>query len=174
MESLWTPGTLKSNFRGQNLMACAVLYIIGNILERRCLKWAHIAYLDIWNRSYGQSRESDCQFDSWPKKVGNRPDLLVCRQCATYPWKALDESYNFVLNLIWIKGLHAKLWCPKVARVSTLAIWGLPLGSPGTKSHLDVGLMERCRVYYKGGKVVASPKSGPWWVLCVYVARGSS
>jgi len=24
------------------------------------------------------------------------------------------------------------------------------------------------------GKVVASPKSGPWWVLCVRVARGSS
>ncbi len=26
----------------------------------------------------------------------------------------------------------------------------LPFGSLGTKSHLDVGLMERCRVYYKG------------------------
>jgi len=24
------------------------------------------------------------------------------------------------------------------------------------------------------GKVVASPKSGPWWVLCVRVAHGSS
>jgi hypothetical protein len=24
------------------------------------------------------------------------------------------------------------------------------------------------------GKVVASPKSGPWWILCVCVARGSS
>jgi len=24
------------------------------------------------------------------------------------------------------------------------------------------------------GKVMASPKSGPWWVLCVRVARGSS
>jgi len=26
----------------------------------------------------------------------------------------------------------------------------LPLGSPGTKSHLDVGHVERCKVYYKG------------------------
>jgi hypothetical protein len=26
----------------------------------------------------------------------------------------------------------------------------LPFGSPGTKCHLDVGLMERHRVYYKG------------------------
>jgi hypothetical protein len=31
-----------------------------------------------------------------------------------------------------------------------LAILGLPLGSPGTKSHLDVGLVERHIVYYKG------------------------
>jgi hypothetical protein len=34
--------------------------------------------------------------------------------------------------------------------VPTLAILGLPLGSPETKSYLDVGPMERCRVYYKG------------------------
>jgi len=31
-----------------------------------------------------------------------------------------------------------------------LAILKLPLGSPGTKSHLDVGLVERHKVYYKG------------------------
>jgi len=31
-----------------------------------------------------------------------------------------------------------------------LAISRLPLGRPGTKSHLDVGLVERCKVYYKG------------------------
>jgi len=35
-------------------------------------------------------------------------------------------------------------------RVSTLAISWLPLGSPGTKCHLDVGLVERHKIYYKG------------------------
>jgi hypothetical protein len=39
---------------------------------------------------------------------------------------------------------------PKIVGISTLAILGLPLGSPGTKSHLDVGLVERHRIYYKG------------------------
>jgi len=34
--------------------------------------------------------------------------------------------------------------------VLTLAILGLPNGSPRTKCHLDVGLVERHRVYYKG------------------------
>ncbi len=42
------------------------------------------------------------------------------------------------------------LWRPKITRVPTLAISGLPLGSPRTKNHLDVGPVERCRVYYKG------------------------
>jgi hypothetical protein len=68
----------------------------------------------------------------------------------TYRWKALDEGYNFALNFISIGGLHTKLWGPKVAGVPTLPILGLPNGSPETKCHLDVGLVERHRVYYKG------------------------
>jgi hypothetical protein len=43
--------------------------------------------------------------------------------------------------------------------VSTIS--GLPLGSPGEKSHLDVGLVERCRAFYKG-EGGGSPKSEPW------------
>ncbi len=35
--------------------------------------------------------------------------------------------------------------------VLTLAISRLPLGNPGTNGHLDVGLMERHIVCYKGG-----------------------
>ncbi len=34
-------------------------------------------------------------------------------------------------------------------RVPIVGILGLPLGSPGTKSHLDVAPVERCRIYYK-------------------------
>ncbi len=34
--------------------------------------------------------------------------------------------------------------------ILTLGISRLPFGSSGTKCHLDVGLLERHRVYYKG------------------------
>ncbi len=68
----------------------------------------------------------------------------------TYCWKALDEGYNFALDLISIRGLHKKLWGPKVAGVPILGILGLQFGSPGTKCHLDVGLVERHKIYYKG------------------------
>jgi hypothetical protein len=129
-------------------MACGVLYIIETLLEPRCLKWARIAHLDIWNISYGQKKgqESNWQFDSRPEKVGNRPDLLVCRQLATYRWKALDKSYNFALDRTSIWGLLAKLWGSKVTGIPASAISGVP----GEKNHLDVGPVERCRVYYKG------------------------
>jgi hypothetical protein len=133
-------------------MVWGVPYIIGKLLELRCLKWARITHLDIWNTSYGQKkgRESNWQFDSWPLKVVNWPNFLACRWCATYCWKDLNEGYKFSLDLISIRGLHAKLWRLKIARVLTLAILGLPLGSPKTKSHLDVGHVERHTIYYKG------------------------
>jgi hypothetical protein len=151
-------------------MACGVNYIIEKLLERKCLKWAHIAHLDIWNICYGQKkgRESNCQFDSRPQKVGNRPDLLGCRGRATYLWKALDESYNFAIDCTSIGGLFAKLLGSKVA------------GVPRKKSHLDVRSMASHRVYYKregGGfpqvwAVVSLVCSCcPWFVLAPRVLQ---
>jgi hypothetical protein len=145
MKSRWTLKTSENDFRGQNSMACDVLYIIGKLLEFRCLKWACITHLDIWNTSYVQKkgRESNCQFDSQLEKVGNWPNLLCCRGRATYHWKALDENYNFALEYISIQGLLAQLWGSKVM--------GIPIGAiPGKKSHLFVGSVASHRVYYKG------------------------
>jgi hypothetical protein len=152
LESQWILESSKGNFRGQNPLDWRVIYIIRKILKLRCLKWSFMIHLDIWNTSYGQKkgRESNWQFDSRPLKVGNRPDFLVCKWHVTYRWKALDEGYNFVVDLISIKGLHTKLWGPKVARVPTFGILRLPFGSPRTKCHLDVGLVERHKIYYKG------------------------
>jgi hypothetical protein len=56
MESRWTPETSKSDFRSENSMAYDVLCIFENLLERKCLKWAWIAHLDISNTSYGQKK----------------------------------------------------------------------------------------------------------------------
>jgi hypothetical protein len=152
LESWWIPECLESDCKGQNPIARRIFHTIGKLLKLKCLKWAHMTHLDIWNTSYGQKkgRKSNWQFDSRRLKVGNPPDFFMCRWHATYRWKALEEEYNFVLNFISIEGLHTKLWGPKVVGNPILAILGLPLGSPGTKSHLDVGFVERHKVYYKG------------------------
>ncbi len=144
-------------------------------MKPRFLKWVCIAHLNIWNTSYDQKKgwESNWQFDSRPLKVKNRPNFLGFRQCATYHWKALDQGYNFASDLIEIKGLHAKLWAPKVVRFLAMGISGLPLGSPGTKWHSNVTPMESYKIYYRG-EGDGFPKSGLWWVLWVWVARGLS
>jgi hypothetical protein len=76
--------------------------------------------------------------------------FVMYKQRETYRWKALDKGYNFSLDFIAIGGLHAKLCASKIARVQVVGISRLPLGSPGTKSHVDVALVKSCRVYYKG------------------------
>jgi hypothetical protein len=65
-------------------------------------------------------------------------------------WKALNEGYNFSLDLISIGGLHKKLWTQKVVGVPTLTILGLPLRSLKTKNHSDATPVRRCGVYYMG------------------------
>jgi hypothetical protein len=56
LESRWTLTFLEGNCKGQNSMAWGVHYIIGKLLERKYLKWARIAHLDIWNTSHGQKK----------------------------------------------------------------------------------------------------------------------
>jgi hypothetical protein len=107
-----------------------------------------MSHLDICSISYDKKKGR--QFDSRPLKVGNRPDLNVCKWSATHCWKALNEGYNFALDLITIGGLHRKLCALKVVKVLVVGISRLPLGSPGTKSHLDVAPMESCKVYDMG------------------------
>jgi hypothetical protein len=79
----------------------------------------------------------------------------------TYNWKVLNKGYNFAIDLIMIRGLHMKLCALKVARVPSVAISRLPLGSLGTKNHLDVALWRSAK-YTIREKVVASPKSRSW------------
>jgi hypothetical protein len=46
LESRWTPESAEDDYKGQNSMAWGVFYIIGKLLELRCLKWARITHLE--------------------------------------------------------------------------------------------------------------------------------
>jgi len=118
-ESLETPKNLEHDCRGQNTSHWGAIYIIEKVLKCKCPKWLCMSHLDICSTSYGQKkgRESNWQFDSWPLKVGNRPDSGVCRWSATHRWKAFKESYNFCSDLVPIRIQGEKLWTPKVPGV---------------------------------------------------------
>jgi len=147
-------GTPKSKFdcRGQNTLHWGVFYIIRKLLKCRCRKWACMGHLDICSTCYGKKKgqESNWQFDSRPLKVGNQPDPGAYRWTAIHCWKALKESYKFVLDLIPIRGLSKELWPRKVPGVQIGTISKLFLGSPETKSHSNVGAAERHIEYYMG------------------------
>jgi len=53
LESWWVSKFSESDCRVQNSMDWKIPYIIKNILKCRCLKWAHMTHLDIWNTSLG-------------------------------------------------------------------------------------------------------------------------
>ncbi len=108
------------------------------------------------------------------------PIFLACRWRATHHWKALNEATNLLQTSFQSKVCTTKLWAPKVVGVPTSTISGLPLGSPRTKCHLDVGLMERHKVYYKGegggfpqvqAMVNLVSPSSPWLVLAPKVLK---
>jgi hypothetical protein len=122
----WTPKILELDCKGQNTSHWSVLYIIGKLWKCRCRKWVCMGHLNIFSTSYVQKkgRESNWQFDSRPLKVGNQPDLDVCRGSATHRWKVFKESYKFALDLIPIGGLSKELWPCEVLRVQTRTISG--------------------------------------------------
>jgi hypothetical protein len=138
------------------------------------ISWESYQSVDVKNGSHGPFGHLNWQFDSRPLKIGNRPNLDVCRWNVIHRWKALKESYKFVLNLIPIGGSSKELWPRKVPGVQIETISGILLGSLGTKSHSDVGVAERHKIYYMG-------ESGGFpWVRAVVssceskVARGLS
>jgi hypothetical protein len=82
MESRWTPETSESDCRGQTSMDYGVLYIIGKLLERRCLNG--LTWL-IWNLKH----------KLWPKE---RPGVelpvwlpTTKSQESTFSWCPIQE-----------------------------------------------------------------------------------
>jgi hypothetical protein len=170
LESSRTPECSELNNKAQNTSHWGVLSVIGKVLKCRYRKWPRIGHLDICKPSYGQKkvRESNCQFDSRSLKVRNRPLPNIRFQSATWSWKDLDEGYNFSLDLVAIGPCSRELWLFKVP--------GVPSGQ--FRDSIS-GVPKICAIWMQPprraaentiwGKVVASPESGLWWVLCVQV-----
>jgi hypothetical protein len=116
LESFGTPECSELDNKAQNTSHWGVLGVIEKVLKRRYRKWPCIGHLNICSPSYGQKkgRESNCQFDFRPLKVGNRPlpDLRI--ESAIRRWKDLDEGYKFGLDLVTIRLRSRELWAPKV------------------------------------------------------------
>jgi len=47
---------LECDYKGLNPLHWNIPYIIGKLLEPKCLKWANMTHLGFWNISYGQKK----------------------------------------------------------------------------------------------------------------------
>jgi hypothetical protein len=157
METSRTLENSEDNLKGQISWPWCILYINGKVLKSRCPKWPRMGHLDICSPSYGQKkgRESNYQFDSRPLKVGNRPLPNIFSRSATWRLKALDESYNFGLNLVLIRVRGKELWLSKVPGLQPETFSGLQLGSPRKKEPFGCNL---------GGELQSILYGGRWWL----------
>jgi len=93
LESQWTPESLEGNCKSQISLDWRIFYIIGQLLEHRCLKWARMTHFGMGHKLWpkeGSGIKLSIWF--WPLKVGNRPNLLAFRWRSTYRGKAPYES----------------------------------------------------------------------------------
>jgi len=119
--------------------------------------------------SYSQKkgRELNWQFDSRPLKVENHPNFLACRWHVTYCWKAFNKGYNFAFRSQ--SEVCTQNYGPPKSQESQLwEFWDSHLGVEGQN---DIWALVPWlgTKYTIRGKVVASPKSRPWWILWVHV-----
>jgi hypothetical protein len=118
----------------------------------------------LWSK---ESRESNWQFDSWPLKVGNRPDPSVCRWSARHTIGKLSRRATRLFQTSSQSELGAKSYERPKSQESKLGqFWDSTLGVPGKNAiWMQVRRWDAENTIW--GKVVASPKSGPWWVKWV-------
>jgi hypothetical protein len=136
LESSGTPECLEFHSKAQNNSHWGVLGVIEKVLKCWYRKWPRIGHLDICSPSYGQKkgRESNCQFDSRPLKVGNRPFPNLRIESATWRWKHLDEGYKFGLDLVAIRPGSRELRAPKVSGLHLGQFRDSNLGVPGKRA----------------------------------------
>jgi hypothetical protein len=169
LESSGTLEYSELNSKRQNNFHYGVLGVIGKVLKRRYQKCPRILNLDICSSSYGQKkgRESNCQFDSRPLKVRNRPALDVRFGSAIRRWKDFNKGYNFGLDLVVIQGQGEELWPLKVPGVHNRDTW-LDFGTPTWESREKEPLGCRC------SGALQSILYGGWWWHPPSLGRGES
>ncbi len=110
----------------------------------------------------------ELQFDSQPLKVRNRPDFLMCTWCATYNWKVLGKDTILVQTSLQLEVCTQSYGPPKSWESQFREFWDSNLGVP-TQNDIWVMAPWPSIENIIRGKVMASPKSRPWWILWIHV-----
>ncbi len=125
--------------------------------------------LVIWTYAAQVMGKRRAGFDSRPLKVNNRPFPDIWIESATWRWKALKESYNFGLDLVFIRLGSREIWAPKVPRLQLGQFrdnFGTPTWESREKEPFGCSLRGALQRILYGGKRWFPPR----WVLWSTVA----
>jgi len=152
MESRWTLENSMSDFRGQNSMACGVLYIIGNLFEHRCLKWVHIAHLESKTQVMAKRRAENQIASLTPdqKKLGIDSIYLTAEGMQHTIRKLSTRIITLFKTTSRFEVYSQSYGVPKSQESQLARFRDFHLRVPEENSHLDVGSVANHRVYYKG------------------------
>jgi hypothetical protein len=169
LESQWTLEPLKSNCKGQNTSHWRVLYIIEKLLKFRCLKWACMTHLDIYNTSYGKKKGQESKLAIWlPTTKSQESTQLPCVQVAcNRPLESFGRELQLCFRHHPNRRSEHEVIALQSCRSSNLGSFKTPLWESKDKKTIWMWASQRGVEYTIWGKVVASPESGPWWVLWI-------
>jgi hypothetical protein len=148
-------------------------------LKCKCLKWACMTHLDIWNTSYGQkkNRESNCQFER------KRLPTTKSQESTWFTW--FQATCHISLERSWqglqlFFGSHCdrrsakKVMRPQSRGSPHWRDFGTPTRESWERKAIWMQALWRVTEYTIRGKVVASPSPGRGESSESKVARGSS
>jgi len=175
MESWWIPETSESDCRGQTSMDCGVLYINRKLLKRRCLKWLALLIWTSEIQVMAKERVGSRAANLTPDHKKSRIDLFLMSDSRVQHGvaKLSTRATTLLQTALRSKFCSQSYRAPKSRESHLARFQDSHSGVPG-KIAIWMWAPWRVTEYTIRGKVVAPPKSGPWWVLCVRVARGSS
>jgi hypothetical protein len=149
--------TLKFNCKGQNTLPWGVFHIIGKLSKYRCQKWSRMNHLDICSTQIGNLTPDHLKLgiDSTPTCAGRVQHIV-----GKFSRRATSLLQTSPQSEVWAKSYDlTKSWefKPGQFRNSTLRV-------PGQKA-IRVWVRRSNAENTIWGKMLASPESGPWWVL---------
>jgi len=158
MESQWTLEISENDLRGQNSMACSVLYIIGKLLKRRCLKWARISHLEFETQVMAKRRAGSQIANLTPnqKKSGIDSIYLAADNVWHIVENLLTRATTFLQTAPRSEVCSQSYGAPKSRESPLAGFQDSHAGVPREKSHLDVGPVKR-----RGPKYTIR---GRWWL----------
>jgi len=98
MDYRWSLETSESDFNSQNLMDCDIFYIIGKLLERKCLKWLALLIWTFETQVMAKRRAESqtANLTSDHKKLGIDPIYLAADNLWHTIGKLLTRATTFL------------------------------------------------------------------------------